>query len=230
MSIQGIKSLLRDYPDQILVDTLIDIVKHGAKIGYTKSSSKIRLRNHHSSFANAHIIDQAIRKELQTGRMKAISYLSSNKHSCSPFGFISKKNDDVQIGWRFIFDLSVPSGKSVNDDIPKGYDAISYEAFVYAIKLVQKQGKGCKMIKHDLKSAFRHIPVAASDYWLLIFEWNGQYYVDMCLSFGLWIASRIFNLFAEAIHWILASLHKWSLSHYLDDFFAVFPSGTNLAE
>ena len=64
------------------------------------------------------------------------------------------------------------------------------------------------MIKRDLKSAFRHIPVAVSDYWLLIFEWNGQYYVDMCLSFGLCTASRIFNLFAEAIHWILASLHK----------------------
>ena len=79
LSIHGIKSLLRDYPDQTFVDILVGIVKHGAKIGYTKPPSKIRLRNHHSSFANAHIIDQAIRKELQAGRMKAISHLPSNK-------------------------------------------------------------------------------------------------------------------------------------------------------
>ena len=162
--------------------------------------------------------------------MKAISQLPSDKHSCSPLGLTTKKTDSVQTGWRLIFDLSAPSRRSVNDGIPKGYGAISYESLAYAIKLVQEHGKGCKMIKRDLKSAFRHIPVAASDYWLLIFEWEGQYYVDMCLPFGLRTAPRIFNLFAEAIHWILASLHRWSLSHYPDDFFAVFPLGTNLTE
>ena len=56
------------------------------------------------------------------------------------------------------------------------------------------------MIKRDLKSAFRHIPIAVSDYWLLIFEWEGQYYIDMCLPFDLRTAPRIFNLFAEVIH------------------------------
>jgi hypothetical protein len=100
-----------------------------------------------------------------------------------------QRSDGVQIGWRLIFDLSVSSGKSVNDDISKGYGAISYESFVYAIKFVQEYDKGCKMIKHDLKSAFRHIPIAISDYWLLIFEWEDQYYVEMCLSFGLCTAS-----------------------------------------
>ena len=141
-----------------------------------------------------------------------------------------EKTDGVQTGWRLIFDLSAPSGKSVNDGIPKVYGAISYESFAHAIKLVKEHGKGCKMIKCDLKSAFRHIPITASDYWLMIFEWKGQYYVDMCLPFGLRTASRIFNLFVESIHWVLVSLHNWSLSHYLDDFFAVFPPGTNLAE
>ena len=164
LSIHDIKSLLREYPDQTFVDTLVGIVKHGAKIGYTRPPSKIHLRNHHSSFANTHIINQAIRKELQAERMKAISHLPPNKHSYSPLRLTSKKTDGIQTGWRLIFNLSAPSGKSVNDDIPKGYDAISYESLVYAIKFVQEHDKGCKMIKHDLKSAFHHIPITVSDY------------------------------------------------------------------
>ena len=184
LSIQGIESLLCNYPDRPFVDTLIGIVKHGAKIGHTGQPSKICLHNHHSSFVNAHIIDQAIAKELQAGRMKAIPHLPLDKYICSPLGLVPKKTDGVQTGWRLIFDLSAPSGKSVNDGIPTECGAISYEALKYAIQLV-KQGKGCQMIKRDLKSAFCHIPAAVSDYWVMILEWKGQYYVDMCLPFGL---------------------------------------------
>jgi hypothetical protein len=56
------------------------------------------------------------------------------------------------------------------------------------------------MMKRDLKAAFRHIPINPYDYWLLLFEWNGQFFVDTFLPFGLRTAPRIFNLFAEALH------------------------------
>ena len=79
------------------------------------------------------------------------------------------------------------------------------------------------MLKRDFKSAFRHIPTSPQGYWLLIFEWKGHYYVDLCLPFGLRTAPRIFNLFSEAIHWILETLYGWKLTHYLDDFLVVFP-------
>ena len=78
------------------------------------------------------------------------------------------------------------------------------------------------MIKRDLKSAFRHIPVSPKDHWCLIFEWQGKYYVDMFLPFGLRTSPRIFNLFSEAVHWVLEHKHGWLITHYLDDF-AVFP-------
>lgn len=66
--------------------------------------------------------------------------------------------------------------------------------------LVARAGRGAKMMKRDLKSAFRHIPISQLDHWLLIFEWEGQFYVDMFLPFGLRTAPRIFNLFSEALH------------------------------
>ena len=84
------------------------------------------------------------------------------------------------------------------------------------------------MMKRDLKSAFRHIPINPCDYWLLIFEWQGKFYVDMFLPFGLRTAPRIFNLYTEALHWIFQTLEEWNLTHYLDDFLFVFPSGTDI--
>jgi len=99
-----------------------------------------------------------------------------------------------------IFGLSYPEFKSVNDGVPKEFDAIIYKSLDTAIHLVAQTEKGVVMLKRDLKSAFRHIPVSPLDQWLLLFEWNGKYYVDMSLPLGLRTAPRLFNLFAEALH------------------------------
>jgi hypothetical protein len=57
------------------------------------------------------------------------------------------------------------------------------------------------------------------------FEWNRQFFVDMLHPFGLRTAPRIFNLFAEALHWVFETLYEWNLMHYLDDFlFAPLPN------
>ena len=44
------------------------------------------------------------------------------------------------------------------------------------IKLVQSLGIGCYLSKCDIKSAFRLLPVAVSDFKLLGFMFEGQYY------------------------------------------------------
>jgi hypothetical protein len=79
-------------------------------------------------------------------------------------------------------------------------------------------------MKRDLKSAFCHIPVKSRDYWLLIFEWQGKYYVYLFLPFDLRTAPRIFNLFSEALDWIFET---WTLTHYLNDFLFVFKPQTD---
>lgn len=97
--------------------------------------------------------------------MKEIPHLPS-QYFCSPVGLVPKKTDGIQTGWRMIFDLSSPEGSSVNDGIPKHYGTISYETLADAMHLVAKAGKGAIMMKRDLKSAFRHIPINPHDYWL----------------------------------------------------------------
>lgn len=85
--------------------------------------------------------------------------------------------------------------------------------------MVRRSGRGCHILKWDLKDAFRMIPVAAEQRWLLGFTWDGNTYQENCLPFGLATAPYIFNLFAEGLHWILQSFWGWQeLAHYLDDF------------
>ena len=223
---QGIMKLLSNYPDQMLVDTLTSIATYGVRIGFKGPYTRIQRPNHKSTKTHADTIETAIQNELKKERIRQIDTLPDHYY-CSPIGIVPKRTDGTQTGWRMIFDLSYPESESVNDGIPKEFGAINYEPLDTAIQLVAQTGKGAVMLKRDLKSAFRHVPVSPLDYWLLIFEWNGKYYVDMFLPFGLRTAPRLFNLFAEALHWVFEFLYKWKVTHYLDDFLFVFPPGTN---
>ena len=94
-------------------------------------------------------------------------------------------------------------------------------------------GQGAVILKRDLKDAFRIIAVAVPDQRLLDFIWEKIIYTECCLPFGLATAPFLFNLFAEALHWILERrLHPilifFALVHYLDDFIFILRSGSNL--
>ena len=225
----GIAKLLQTYPNQRFVDTLTSIAISGARVGFQGDPVDRPQRSNHSSALNhPEIISESIQADLRKGRIRQISDLPSN-YFCSPIGLTPKHTDGIQPGWRVIFGLSSPQGSSVNDGIPKEYGALVYETLNDAIRLVAQAGKGVVMMKRDLKAAFRHIPINPCDYWLLLFEWNGQFFVDMFLTFGLRTAPRIFNLFAEALHWIFETLHEWNVTHYLDDFLFIFPPYTKIS-
>jgi hypothetical protein len=114
----------------------------------------------------------------------------------------------------------------VNDHIPEDWAALEYATVDQAIALVAAQGPGAMLIKRDLQDAFRHIPIAPQDLWLLGFCWEGTYWVDCFLPFGLRTAPYIFDLFAKALHWILDSqaTPEFETIHYLDDFLGVGPT------
>ena len=223
----GIAELLHHYPNQRFVDTLISIALHGVTVGYTGSlNGQTRRPNHTSTFTYPEVLTKSIQSEIVAGRIVELPTLPAN-YFCSPLGLTPKMADGIQTGWRTIFDLSSPEGSSVNDGIPKEFGSLVYETLNDAIRLVTQAGKNAILVKRDLKSAFRHVPISPCDYWLLIFEWQGCFYVDMFLPFGLRTAPRIFNLFAEALHWIFETLYEWNVTHYLDDFLFVFPAGTD---
>lgn len=47
------------------------------------------------------------------------------------------------------------------------------------------------------------------------------------MSFGLSTAPFLFDLFAEAFHWMLVSFLRWEMEHYLDDIISVFSGSSS---
>jgi hypothetical protein len=127
-------------------------------------------------------------------------------------------------GLRRIHDLSYPRGSSVNELTPDAYKAITYTTIADICDSILAAGRGCTIVKRDIKDAFRNVPIAPSEQWLVGFEWEGAYYQEACLPFGLGTAPFIFNLFAEGLHWILQrAIHPAFTYYFLDDFILIIP-------
>ena len=129
-----------------------------------------------------------------------------------------------------IYHLSWPDGTSVNDGIPDDEATITYDTFHCAIEDLIASGTGLCMIKLNLEQAFRQIPIQPADWHLLGFTWMEKFYYDIVFGFGLCSAPYIFNLFAEALHWIILCHIPSRLWHYLDDFLAIFSPNMALPE
>lgn len=115
---------------------------------------------------------------------------------CSGLGVVLKKDR----GWRLIYHLSAPTYNSIND--PTTY-SLQYSTIDDAIKIFHEVGRGALLAKADLKNAFRLCPVRLEDWHLLEIHWQGNYYVDTCLPFGLRSAPFLFNMVADVLEWIL---------------------------
>ena len=92
---------------------------------------------------------------------------------CSLLGLVPKTG---QVNtWRRIHYLSFPPRQSVNNYITPDWGALEYTSFDEAVTMVATAGQGAILIKRDLADAFRHIPVAPEDHWLLGFSWGDEY-------------------------------------------------------
>ena len=82
------------------------------------------------------------------------------------------------------------------------------------------------LLKIDLKSAYRIVPVHPADRHLLGLSWDGSVYVDQALPFGLRSAPKLFTAVADAVGWALVQAGVPLHLHYLDDFIFFIPPGT----
>lgn len=212
---------LRDYPDRDFVESLLHIIEHGADIGFTGDRLASQTsRNLPSAFEHPDAITSAIATQLSKGRIAGpFSEPPFPQFRSSPLGVAVRKRSGKL---RQIHHLSWPRGRSVNDGIADSEAAMSYDMFQRAVDDLIQSGKGSQMIKLDLEQAFRHIPIRPSDWPLLGYSWEGSFYYELFLMFGLRSAPYIFNLFSEALHWILQHHIPARIRHYLDDFLKIF--------
>ena len=161
--------------------------------------------------------------EVELGRFAGPFEQPPFKHFVqSPIGLVPK---DKGLKTRLIFHLSYPKkGDSVNSGIPYNKCTVKYPEFDWAVKMCLQEGVGCSIGKSDMSSAFRHVPMAKSQWWLLVMKAEHPktgkiwYFVDKCLPFGSSISCAIFQDISNAIAWIVRHRTKKSNVNYLDDY------------
>ena len=201
----------------------------GFSIGATSVlSTSVRSANHPSSRGNQQFVSAYLQSCCDAGETAGpFNVPPFEVFQCSGLGVIPKSNGR----FRLIHDLSSPLGSSVNDAIPRGPFSLEYDTVDSAIAHIMQLGPGCFLTKVDIRNAFRLCPVAPSDWHRLGIFWDGQFYFEKVLPFGLRSAPFIFDQFATALHWILNNTcHLDRLIHYLDDFLNVSPPDMALAQ
>ena len=82
----------------------------------------------------------------------------------SPIGLVPKSTPGE---FRLIFDLSYRDGSSINEGIPHELASVTYTSFDAVTCMVKQEGRGAHLVKVDIKSAFRLLPIHAQVFSLL---------------------------------------------------------------
>lgn len=213
---------LSDYPDRMFVSSLLQIIRVGATTGFGGEEKLQRCENLRSAAEHPAFVADAVEKLVHSNFARELPIGPESR--LSPVGVVSRKRNVAKR--RLINHLSWPRGSSVNDGIPDTEASISYDMFERAIADLVQAGPNSKMAKLDLKEAFHQIPVRESEWHLLGVTFDDRVYFMTVLTFGLRSAPYIFNMFSEALHWIISKYIPAHLRHYLDDFWMLFSSDT----
>ena len=150
-------------------------LQEGFRLGF--DDTKVYLSSAHSimSSANQHpeLVSQYIQKEVSAGHLLRINPSEGALHCrihTSPLGVIPKRGRLDQ--WRLIMDLSSPHGHSVNDGISVELCSLHYALVDDAVTQLGKLGHGALLAKMDIRQAYRNIPVAPPDRYLLGLRWQ----------------------------------------------------------
>ena len=220
INIARLEQELPSHPDQVFVQNLLRDLSTGFNIGYTGPQQTRTVKNLLSVRNNPQVVKDYLLKEISlqhiAGPFKAPPLPNLQ---CSPIGLVSKDGS-----WRMIMDLSAPKGSSINDFISQEDFSVQYFHFDDVVNIVSSLGPGALMSKLDIKSAFRLCPVRPEDWELLGIHWEGHYFIELCLPFGLRSSPFHFVRLADALYFILSCNYLITfLTYYLDDFFTAGP-------
>ncbi len=209
------------HPDQAYARYLLAGIASGFRIGFGGSldlSRTRRSRNLRSAYLHPGKVSESLESELRAGRGPFTASEPSLPPDTwlNPFGLIPKRCQANK--WRLIVDLSAPRGHSINDGIDPMLCSLKYSDLDEALLMVQRQGRGCLLVKLDLKHAYRSVPVHPDNWHLLGMQWQKQIYLDTALPFGLRLAPKIFSALADGLLWAMACRGIKEGLHYLDDF------------
>ena len=208
-----LRALLKNYPDK---DYILSGFEVGFKIGFDGIESNVFCNNSNSAIINPAAVQEKLESELAMNRISGPYSSPPFKHfKCSPLSLLLKSNGK----FRLLHNLSYPYNEhSVNKSIPESASKVKFSNIGHALDII-KVNRCCFLAKADIAEAFRLIPIHPSDYHLLGFKFQDEYYYDRCLPMGCSSACKIFERVSDALEFILINTYKVShVVKYLDDF------------
>ena len=184
-------------------------------VSTTKHTCRAARKNMRSARDQADVVTNYLQDERAQQRVIDPPFRGRTAH-LSPFGVIPNPRQPGK--WRLILDLSSPRGHSVNDGIDPHLCSLSYSRVDDAATRILALGRGTLLVKVDIQSAYRLIPIHPDDRHLLGMGWRGSVSLDAALPFGLLSAPKIFSAEADALLWVMFCTGVSSVIHYLDDF------------
>lgn len=200
-------------------------LEHGFKLKYSGPRLPNDIPSQSITGEKVEIARAKIEKEIGLGRIAGpFQSPPFPTFRVSPIAVIPKKASSE---FRLIHNLSFPENESVNDYIDKDFCSVKYASIDDAIEMIYNLGKNALLSKCDIKSAFRLLRLAPSEFDLMGFKFQDQYYFDRCLPMGASISSALFETFSTALHWYVQRQSKSNnILHYLDDFLFGGKSGS----
>ena len=171
------------------------------------------------SLEHREILKAKIEEEISLGRIRG-PFLSPpfSLFISTPMFLVPKPTPGA---FRIIHDLTCKGAiDAPNQLIMDEFASVQYATFDAALDLVADIGPGAYMGKQDVKDAFKVLPIKPSDYYLLGFSFDNQFYFETTLPFGCRCSCLYFETFSSFI------LFEWNrrsssllATKYLDDFF-----------
>ena len=134
--------MLRNYPDQLLVQFVLEGISKGFRIGFVAPPSSLNSArsNLHSAFEHPDVVTEYLSSEVSLGQVVGPFPPHAVPHvHVSRFRVIPKRQPGK---WRSIADLSHPKGHSINDGIPAHLCSLQYVTIDEAIKGIIQSGQG----------------------------------------------------------------------------------------
>ena len=209
---------LENYEDSMV----LTFCKFGWPIGVVGKEirEETPVRNHRGATEFSHQMDEYIGRELREGTL--LGPVQENPFSSpimvSPLNTTEKRDSPDR---RVIMDLSFPPGNSVNDRIPKNSylgeeSSLRYPSVDALTELIRVKGRGCALMKSDLKRAYKQIFVDPGDWNFLGMRWRDRLYFDMTMPMGLRSSAMNCQRITNAVKFIMTS-KGFDLVAYLDD-------------
>lgn len=165
------------------------------------------------------VVEAAKRRLLGPFRRSPAGFKYWRDTVVSPLGQVPKADGKL----RRIFHLSY--GYGPNACIPQVNKTTVYPSFLEVAHAILKVGLDTVAFAlFDIRDAYRLIPIAPDQWKFLVFNWEcptepgvNEYFVDICLCFGISSGPQLYNRFGRAVQHILEHLLKIIIKRMLDD-------------